>query len=49
MIISTEGLGRDFLVGARLRRRRVRAVADVTLDVAPGEAVGFLGPNGAGK
>ncbi|MBW0088456.1 ATP-binding cassette domain-containing protein [Pseudonocardia sp. KRD-184] len=49
MIISTDGLGRDFLVGSRLRRTRVTAVADVTLDVARGEAVGFLGPNGAGK
>jgi ABC-2 type transport system ATP-binding protein len=49
MIIRTEGLGRDFLVGPRLRRTRVTAVADVTLDVARGEAVGFLGPNGAGK
>lgn len=49
MIISAIGLGRDFFVGSRLRRRRVTAVADVTLDVAPGEAVGFLGPNGAGK
>ena len=48
-IIRTEGLGRDFLVGSRLRRTRVTAVADVTLDVARGEAVGFLGPNGAGK
>jgi ABC-2 type transport system ATP-binding protein len=49
MIIETRGLGRDFLVGHRLRRTRVTAVTDVTLDVAPGEAVGFLGPNGAGK
>lgn len=49
MIIETEGLSRDFLVGTRLRRRRVTAVADVTLRVARGEAVGFLGPNGAGK
>jgi ABC-2 type transport system ATP-binding protein len=49
MIIQTDGLGRDFLVGPRLRRARVTAVADVTLDVARGEAVGFLGPNGAGK
>jgi ABC-2 type transport system ATP-binding protein len=48
-VISTQGLGRDFLVGSRLRRTRVTAVADVTLDVARGEAVGFLGPNGAGK
>ncbi len=36
-------------VGTRLRRRRVTAVADVTLAVASGEAVGLLGPNGAGK
>ena len=49
MIITTEGLRRDFLVGTRLRRRRVTAVEDVTLDVERGEAVGFLGPNGAGK
>ncbi len=49
MIIRTDGLGRDFLVGPRLRRQRISAVADVTLDVARGEAVGFLGPNGAGK
>jgi ABC-2 type transport system ATP-binding protein len=49
MIITTEDLRRDYLVGTRLRRRRVTAVADVTLTVAPGEAVGFLGPNGAGK
>jgi ABC-2 type transport system ATP-binding protein len=49
MIITTDGLRRDFLVGSRLRRRRVTAVDGVTLQVAPGEAVGFLGPNGAGK
>ncbi|MDQ2706734.1 MAG: ATP-binding cassette domain-containing protein [Actinomycetota bacterium] len=48
-IIRAEGLRRDFIVGARPRRRRVRAVADVTLSIAAGEAVGFLGPNGAGK
>ena len=29
--------------------RQVRAVDDVTLDVAPGEVVGIAGPNGAGK
>lgn len=49
MIIETHGLGRDFLVGPRLRRTRVTAVADVDLRVERGEAVGFLGPNGAGK
>jgi ABC-2 type transport system ATP-binding protein len=49
MLIATDRLRREFLVGTRLRRRRVTAVEDVTLGIAPGEAVGFLGPNGAGK
>ncbi len=48
-IIETSSLRRDFLVGARLRRTRITAVADVTLTIERGEAVGFLGPNGAGK
>ncbi len=29
--------------------KTVRAVEDITFDIAPGERVGFLGPNGAGK
>ncbi len=39
--ISAEHLVKDFA--------SVRAVDDVTLQVAPGEVLGFLGPNGAGK
>ena len=35
----------------RLSKRfgKIRAVTDLTLEVRPGEIVGFLGPNGAGK
>lgn len=40
-IISCTGLRKEF-------GRKV-AVADLTLDVQPGEIFGFLGPNGAGK
>jgi ABC-2 type transport system ATP-binding protein len=42
MLASVRGL-------IRRRTRQVAAVADLTLDIAPGEIVGFLGPNGAGK
>jgi ABC-2 type transport system ATP-binding protein len=40
-MIRTEGLTKQY--------RDVTAVADVDLEVAPGEIYGFLGPNGAGK
>ena len=39
--IRTEGLGKDY--GSTV------ALADLDLEVAPGEVIGYLGPNGAGK
>jgi ABC-2 type transport system ATP-binding protein len=36
-------------VGLTKRFGPLTAVSDLTLDVAPGEVLGFLGPNGAGK
>ena len=41
MVISTRGLRKEF--GQKV------AVADLTVQVQPGEIFGFLGPNGAGK
>src|SRR5919107_1096967 len=40
-VLATEGLGLD-IGGATI-------VADVSLEVAPGEFLGVIGPNGAGK
>jgi ABC-2 type transport system ATP-binding protein len=40
-LLTAHGLRKEF--GAKV------AVADLTLDVQPGEVFGFLGPNGAGK
>lgn len=53
--VLLQNLRRDYVVrsratGERLRRRRiVRAVDDISLSIAHGEAVGFVGANGAGK
>jgi ABC-2 type transport system ATP-binding protein len=43
------GLRAAVLSLVRRRHREVKAVDDISFDLAPGEVVGFLGPNGAGK
>jgi ABC-2 type transport system ATP-binding protein len=47
-VIEIESLTKDFEVGF-WRKRRVRALDGLTLEIAAGEVFGFLGPNGAGK
>lgn len=49
-MIHARGLVQVFHTGKGKKKREVRAVDGVDLDVAEGgEVVGFLGPNGAGK
>jgi ABC-2 type transport system ATP-binding protein len=47
-VIEIENLTKDFEVGF-WRKRSVRALDGLSLEVARGEVFGFLGPNGAGK
>lgn len=46
--IEIEGLSKDYEKGF-LRKKRVRALDNLTLNVAPNQIFGFLGGNGAGK
>jgi ABC-2 type transport system ATP-binding protein len=47
-VIEITGLTKDYEIGL-LKKRRVRALDQLTLSVRRGEIFGFLGPNGAGK
>lgn len=47
-IVEIENLTKDYEVGF-WRKRKVRALDDLSLTVARGEIFGFLGSNGAGK
>ncbi|MBS1790752.1 MAG: ABC transporter ATP-binding protein [Acidobacteria bacterium] len=47
-VIETENLTQDFLTGF-WRKRAVRALDGLSLQVESGEVFGLLGPNGAGK
>ena len=47
-IVEIEGLSKDYEVGF-WRKRKVRALDGLNLNVKPGGIFGFLGGNGAGK
>ena len=47
-IIQIDNLTKDYEVGF-FRKKKVRALDDLTLSVEPGQIFGFLGGNGAGK
>lgn len=46
--VEIEGLSKDYETGF-WRKRKVRALEKLTLNVRPGQIFGFLGGNGAGK
>src|SRR5262249_47167595 len=46
--IRIDNLTKDYAIGF-WRKRPVRALDRLTLEIEPGEVFGFLGPNGAGK
>ena len=48
VVIDINGLTKDYEVGF-LKKRRIRALDQLNLEVRRGEIFGFLGPNGAGK
>jgi ABC-2 type transport system ATP-binding protein len=47
LAIDAKGLSKTYRLG--FRARKVKALADLDLAVAPGSIYGFVGPNGAGK
>jgi ABC-2 type transport system ATP-binding protein len=48
VIVEIDGLTKDYEVGF-VKKKKVRALDHLTLEVRTGEIFGFLGPNGAGK
>jgi ABC-2 type transport system ATP-binding protein len=47
--ISIQNLSKEFRIPSVLKRGKVLAVQDLSLNVEPGQVYGLLGPNGSGK
>src|SRR4051794_14204707 len=47
-VIEIDDLTKDYEIGF-MKKKKVRALDHLTLEVRRGEIFGFLGPNGAGK
>ena len=48
-LLAAQGLKKTFVSGGVSGGRRVAALDDVTLSIAPGETLGLVGPSGCGK
>jgi len=48
-VLKTENLTKDFKSGLPIKRRSVRALDGLSIQIESGEVFGYLGPNGAGK
>ena len=49
LVIKTENLTKEFKASFSIRRKHIRALDNLNIEIERGEIFGYLGPNGAGK